>query len=67
VSNPYGVYGSKYSTVSINNPYSLYGSPYSAYSVSNPNTTQAPKIYVPQNSLSLPGIGVKNNLLKKDD
>ncbi len=67
VSNPYGVYGSKYSPVSINNPYSLYGSPYSAYSVSNPHTTQAPKIYAPQNSLSLPGIGGKSNLLKKDD
>ncbi len=67
VSNPYGVYGSKYSPVSINNPSSLYGSPCSVYSVNNPYTTQAPKIYAPQNSLSLPGIGGKSNLLKKDD
>jgi len=37
-----------------------------AYSVSNPHTTQAPKIYAPTDSLSLPGIGVKSNLLKKD-
>ncbi|HPP24715.1 MAG TPA: hypothetical protein PK973_08040 [Candidatus Saccharicenans sp.] len=67
VSNPYGIYGSKYSPVSINNPYSLYGSPYSPYSVNNPYTTQAPKIYAPQNPLSLPGIGVKSNLLKEDN
>jgi len=67
VSNPYSVYGSKYSPVSINNPYSLYGSPYSAYSVSNPYTTQAPKIYAPQNSLSLPVLVVRAIFLKKDD
>ncbi|MDD8019975.1 MAG: hypothetical protein PHU81_02155 [Acidobacteriota bacterium] len=67
VSNPYGVYGSKYSPVSINNPYSPYGNRYSVYSMNNPYTTQAPKIYAPQNSLSLPGIGGKSNLLKIDD
>lgn len=54
VSNPYGIYGSEYSPVSINNPYSPYGSRYSSYSTKNPYTTQAPKIYVPDNSLSFP-------------
>jgi hypothetical protein len=67
VSNPYGIYGSKYSPVSINNPYSIYGSPHSAYSVNNPYTTQAPKIYAPQNSLSVPRIGGKSNWLKEDE
>ncbi len=67
VSNPNGVYGSKYSPVSINNPYSIYGSPHSAYSVNNPYTTQAPKIYAPQNSLSFPGSSLKSNLRRIDD
>ncbi len=34
--NPYGQYGSPYSSTSINNPYSQYGSPY---------TTNAPRLY----------------------
>jgi|GEM_PF-1095803 len=36
VSNPYGKYGSPYSSKSINNPYGRYGSPYSPESVNNP-------------------------------
>src|SRR5215208_5939478 len=42
VSNPYGTYGSPYSSSSTNNPYSTYGSPYSTHSAANPYTTTPP-------------------------
>lgn len=45
VSNPYGKYGSPYSSTSINNPYSKYGSPYSSSSATNPYATKAPRVY----------------------
>jgi hypothetical protein len=32
ISNPYGRYGSEYSSISVNNPYGKYGSEYSVYS-----------------------------------
>jgi hypothetical protein len=44
VANPYGKYGSPYSSTSINNPYSQYGSPYSAKSAKNPYTTTPPLV-----------------------
>lgn len=43
--NPYGEYGSEYSSDSINNPYGRYGSPYSNESATNPYATDAPKLY----------------------
>ena len=46
ISNPYGIYGSKYSSKSINNPYGIYGSRYSSHSPNNPfGGEQAPRIY----------------------
>lgn len=39
ISNPYGLYGSKYSNYSINNPYGKYGSEYSYQSPYGGNTT----------------------------
>lgn len=50
VSNPYGVYGNKFSPKSINNRFGPYGSPYSPNSVNNPYATgpTAPRIIVPQ-------------------
>jgi hypothetical protein len=42
VSNPYGTYGSPYSSTSINNPYSSYGSPYSSEAATNPYTSTPP-------------------------
>jgi hypothetical protein len=44
VSNPYGTYGSPYSSTSINNPYSSYGSPYSSESATNPYTITPPVV-----------------------
>ena len=44
VANPYGRYGSPYSSTSINNPYSPYGSPYSNLSARNPYATQPPVV-----------------------
>ena len=44
-SNPYGKYGSQYSTDSINNPYGKYGSPYSNDSANNPYATNPPAVY----------------------
>ena len=44
-SNPYGKYGSQYSSTSVNNPYSVYGSKYSSQSANSPYTTTAPKLY----------------------
>jgi hypothetical protein len=41
-SNPYGKYGSQYSSTSINNPYGKYGSQYSLESIKNPYATKAP-------------------------
>lgn len=46
ISNPYGRYGSVYSSESINNPYGRYGSRYSSEGVTNPySSTESPKIY----------------------
>lgn len=45
VNNPYGTYGSPYSSKSINNPYGIYGSRYSNKSANNPYATDAPKLY----------------------
>ena len=45
VSNPYGRYGSPYSSKSINNPYGKYGSRFSPQGASNPYTTGGPRIY----------------------
>ena len=42
--NPYGRFGSEFSSVSINNPYGKYGSSYATTSVANPYATEAPKI-----------------------
>jgi len=39
--NPYGQYGSPYSSTSINNPYGQYGSPYSSTSVNNPYASES--------------------------
>jgi hypothetical protein len=47
-SNPYGQYGSKYSSDSINNPYGQYGSPYSNDSANNPYATNPPAIVDPR-------------------
>jgi len=47
ISNPYGEYGSPYSTNSINNEYGEYGSPYSSKSVNNPYSYDTPKLYAP--------------------
>lgn len=47
VSNPFGQYGSKYSSDSIFNAYGQYGSKYSTDSVFNPYTVTPPKVYVP--------------------
>lgn len=44
VSNPYGIYGSRYSATSINNPYSAYGSRYSRLSATNPYTSTPPVV-----------------------
>jgi hypothetical protein len=48
-SNPYGKYGSEYSSTSINNPYSKYGSEFSSQSPNNPystaTTVQPPSLY----------------------
>lgn len=44
VANPYGAYGSPYSSTSINNPYSTYGSPYSSESAANPYTSTPPVV-----------------------
>lgn len=44
-SNPYGPYGSPYSSTSIRNPYSSYGSPYGIDSATNPYTMSGPQIY----------------------
>jgi hypothetical protein len=44
-SNPYGVYGSRYSPYSINNPYGVYGSPYSPQSPNNPYANTTPPQY----------------------
>ncbi|MDZ7698075.1 MAG: hypothetical protein U5R49_14545 [Deltaproteobacteria bacterium] len=43
-SNPYGA-GSPYRHDSINNPYGPYGSPFSSRSANNPYATDAPKLY----------------------
>ncbi len=43
-SNPYGQYGSEYSSDSINNPYGQYGSEYSNDSPNNPYATNPPVI-----------------------
>jgi len=48
ISNPYGRYGSPYSSTSVNNPYSRYGSPYSSLSAKNPYTTTPPVIVYPR-------------------
>ena len=45
ICNPYGRYGSKYSSKSINNPYGRYGNPYSSESATNPYATQAPRMF----------------------
>lgn len=46
ISNPYGHYGSPYSSESINNPYGTYGNPYSSQSVNNPyGSSESPQIY----------------------
>jgi hypothetical protein len=50
VSNPYGRYGSPYSSTSIRNPYSAYGSPYSALSPNNPYASQPPVVVYPNAS-----------------
>lgn len=47
VSNPYGRYGSPYSSTSIRKPYSAYGSPYSAISPNNPYASQPPVVVYP--------------------
>jgi hypothetical protein len=44
VANPYGRYGSRYSSTSINNPYSAYGSRYSNQSARNPYATEPPRV-----------------------
>lgn len=45
VSNPYGKFGSEYSTYSINNQSGEYGSVLSNKSATNPNATNPPKLY----------------------
>jgi hypothetical protein len=45
VSNPYGQYGSQYSSKSINNPYGPYGGQYSSKSINNPYASNPPKLY----------------------
>jgi len=44
ISNPYGKYGSPYSSTSINNPYSTHGSQYSSEGVRNPYTSGGPRV-----------------------
>ncbi len=45
VNNPFGNYGSKYSSLSINNEFGKYGSQFSMYSANNPYAIHAPKLY----------------------
>lgn len=44
--NPYGIYGSLFSSTSIRNQYSIYGSPYSSLSPFNPYTSTPPTVYL---------------------
>ena len=47
ITNPYGTYGSTYSSTSIRNPYGEYGSPCGTLGAYNPYTTAPPKIRRP--------------------
>lgn len=44
--NPYGPYGSRYSTTSIFNPYSRYGSRYGEFSLNNQYCSLAPRLFI---------------------
>jgi len=44
--NPYGPYGSKYSSTSIFNPYSPYGSKYGRFSINNPYCSAPPRLLI---------------------
>ena len=44
-SNPYGPYGSEFSSDSVNNPFGRYGSPFSNDSARNPFASNPPKLY----------------------
>lgn len=46
ISNPYGRFGSKYSSTSIWNPYGTYGSKYSSKSPFNQYSSNPPMIYL---------------------
>lgn len=46
LSNPYGRYGSKYSSYSIWNPYGRYGSKYSTFSPYNQYSVNSPIIFL---------------------
>lgn len=58
ISNPYGNYGSKYSTTSIYNKYGNYGSAYASFSPFNSFSTTPPIIYLR---------GVKYGFLSKNN
>lgn len=68
--NPYGSFGSRYSTTSIFNPYSQYGSRYGTYSIFNPYSSLPPKLilngqlagFVTENSFIRPRIPAKSFL-----
>jgi hypothetical protein len=45
INNPYGRYGSRFSSESVNNPYGQYGSRFSSESANNPYATDAPHLY----------------------